>query len=78
MRDNCVDCYFRGMLHYAGDIEAHELGEKGKFYLQLYARAGEPFAYVPFKDLERGRKRYIKYEWMLDQWVYVDLVEEQH
>jgi hypothetical protein len=64
------------MLHYAGDIEAHELGESAKSYLQLYARADDQTVYIPYQDLVKKRKRFIKFEKLNDQWVFVDLVDK--
>lgn len=63
------------MIHYAGDIEAFELGERAKEYIPLYERSGEDVCLVAYKDLVRGRKRYVKFERLNDQWVFVDLVD---
>lgn len=64
------------MLHYYGDQLAMELGEAAKFYVQLYAKEGQPICKVPFKDLERnGKVRYVKFELLAGQWVFVDLTD---
>jgi hypothetical protein len=64
------------MLHYYGDQTAMELGEAAKFYIQLYEKKGVPVCKVPFKDLEmNGKTRYVKFEKMAEQWVFVDLVD---
>jgi len=64
------------MLHFRGDELALELGEAAKFYIQLYEKKGLPICKVPFKDLEKnGKTRYVKFEKLADQWVFVDLVD---
>lgn len=61
------------MLHYAGDITAMALGDKAKFYIHLYEN-GEDICLVPFIDLEKGRKRFVKFEKLASVWCFVDLV----
>lgn len=63
------------MLHYSGDQLALELGEAAKFYIQLYERKGESICKVAFFDIEKGRKRFVKFELLAGQWVFVDLVD---
>ena len=65
------------MLHYTGDITALQLGQRAKEYLWMYGKQGSEFAYVPFMDLEKGRKRFVKFQWLADQWVFVDLVDKE-
>lgn len=55
---------------------ALELGQRAKGYLSIYAKAGAEFAFVPFRDLEKGKKRWVKFQWLAGQWVYVDLVDK--
>lgn len=65
------------MLHYSGDLMALELGKAAREpYIRLYHTPGMPVAFVPFFDLDKGRKRYVKYEWLAGQWVFVDVVDE--
>lgn len=66
------------MLNYFGGQMALELGERAKSYLDIYAKAGAEYAFVPFRDLERGKKRWVKFQRMagVDGWVYVDLVDK--
>lgn len=63
------------MLHYAGDVEAFELGEKGKGQIWMYEKTGQDVCKVPYRDLECGRERFIMYQKLNDQWVFVDLVD---
>lgn len=65
------------MLHYAGDLTAFDLGQKAKEYLWMYAKPGKEFAYVPFMDVEKGKKRFVKFQTLNDQWVFVDLVNKE-
>ena len=64
------------MLHYLGDAMAMELGHAAKRYLQLYAKKGADTAFVPFVDIDKGKKRYVKFMWLNEQWVYVDIVDK--
>lgn len=64
------------MLHYYGDRLAMELGQAAKFYIQFYEKKGQNICKVPFKDLERnGKVRFVKFELLAGQWVFVDLVD---
>jgi len=63
------------MLHYLGDIEAHELGYQAKSYIFMYEKDGQDVCLVPYRDLEKRKKRFVKFEKMLSQWVFVDLVD---
>jgi hypothetical protein len=63
------------MLHYYGDRLAMELGQAAKFYINLYEKKGQPICKVPFIDLETGMKRFVKFEWLAGQWVFVDLTD---
>lgn len=65
------------MLHYEGDITAMELGREGLHYLWCYRKEGSNTAYVPYMDLVRGKKRFIKYGYLLGQWVFLDLVNSE-
>jgi hypothetical protein len=65
------------MLHYYGGQMAMELGEQAKDYLSIYAKAGDEYAFVPFRDLEAGKKRYVKFQYLAGMWVYVDLVDSK-
>ena len=62
------------MLRYYGDITAMDLGEKAKFYIQIYDN-GSDTCLVPFIDLEKNRKRFVKFIQLNNQWVFVDLVD---
>lgn len=64
------------MLHYRGDELAMDLGNAARFYIQLYEKKGENVCKVPFKDLSmNGKVRYVKFEKIVDQWVFTDLVD---
>jgi len=63
------------MLHYAGTIEALELGEAAKGFIFLYAKKGESACDVPFKDLVHNRVRYVQFQLLNDQWLFIDLVD---
>jgi hypothetical protein len=74
------------VLHYSGDKLALELGEVAKDLIQIYGKparlidqTGETVflspthVEVPFYDLQRGRIRHAKFEWLAEQWVFTDL-----
>jgi hypothetical protein len=61
------------MLHYYGDSLALELGYSAMEYLWMYAK--EEIALVPFFDLRENRKRYVKFEKLVGQWVFVDIID---
>lgn len=66
------------MLHYSGDITAMELAEQArKAQLKMYAVPGATVCLVPFMDLQKGKKRYVKFEKMpgVKGWIFVDLVD---
>ncbi|GAA4328518.1 hypothetical protein [Flaviaesturariibacter amylovorans] len=63
------------MIHFWGSLMAMGLGEKARERIWLYERPGQEFCLVPFWDMEKGRKRFVKFQRMLDQWVFVDLVD---
>jgi hypothetical protein len=64
------------MLHYSGDEMALELGAAGKKLIPLYAMKGAEFCLVPFMDVDERRKRFIKYQQVDGQWLFVDLVDQ--
>lgn len=63
------------MLQYFGDITAFELGQMAKDYLMLYAKDGSDAAFVPYYDLKLKKKRFVKFMWLNEQFVYVDLCD---
>jgi len=63
------------MLHYHGDQLALELGEAAKEYIKLYMEVNCEYVFVPFFDLSKNKRRFVKFTWLNDQWVFVDLVE---
>jgi hypothetical protein len=63
------------MLHYYGNILALELGEAAKAGIQWYHKAGQSVCLVPFIDLESGMKRFVKFEFMAGQWMFVDITD---
>jgi hypothetical protein len=65
------------MLHYYGDITGMELAEKARFYIPLYLQPDKSVVLVPFMDLERKRKRYVKFEKAegVSGWIYTDMVD---
>jgi hypothetical protein len=64
------------VLHYYGDITAMALGHQAKLYFSMYEKPGADVVLIPFKDLtKKGRKRYVKFEKMAGQFVFVDLVD---
>jgi hypothetical protein len=63
------------MLHYYGNQLAMELGQAAKFYITLYQKPGEQTVLVPFMDLSKNRKRFVKFELLAGVWCFVDLVD---
>jgi hypothetical protein len=65
------------MLHYYGDKLAMSLGQEAKFYIPLYQKPGEQTVLVPFIDLGKNRKRFVKFEKLagISEWVFVDLID---
>jgi uncharacterized protein YkuJ len=63
------------MLHYYGNKLAMELGQAAKTYIPLYEKKGEEICKVAFFDLEKKRKRFVKFQKLEGQWVFVDLVD---
>jgi hypothetical protein len=60
------------MLHRAGDFEEWQLAEVARKYIPLYLKKGDGVCYVPYIDDPTGEKKFIKYAWLNEQWVYVD------
>lgn len=63
------------MLHYYGSTLAMELGQAAKSYIHLYQVKDEEVCRVAFFDLEKNKKRYVKFELLAGQWCFVDLVD---
>jgi len=60
------------MLHRDGDFEEWQLAEAARYYIPLYARSVTTTVFIPYKDVPSGKICYIKFEWLNEQWVYVD------
>ncbi len=60
------------MLKRSGDFEEWQLADliKQGPYIDLYKR-GE-ICFVPYLDLPTGEKKFVKFVWLNEQWVYVD------
>ncbi len=65
------------MLHYSGDMLALELGREARKQIWLYEKKGATVVHVPFFCLEKQRKRFVKFEKLADQWVFVDIVDKE-
>lgn len=63
------------MLHYLGDQLALELGDAAKKYIPLYSKKGEEICKVAFFDLQKKKKRFVKFQLLMENWVFVDLVD---
>jgi hypothetical protein len=63
------------MLHYYGDKLALELGDAAKRYIELYQKQGEEICKVAFFDLEKNRKRFVKFQLLAGVWCFVDLTD---
>ncbi len=64
------------MLHRGGQMEEWELEAAARGYIFMYAVTGEDVCLVPFKDLDKGRKRFVKFQKLAEQWCFVDLVDK--
>jgi hypothetical protein len=61
------------MLHLLGEFEEWQLAELARRDIPFYVKAGEDVCFVPYIDDLDGRKRkYIKFQLLAGQWVYVD------
>jgi hypothetical protein len=61
------------MLHRDGFFEEWQLTEVARKDIPFYLKnPDDKVVYVPYKDIPSGEKKYIKYTWLNEQWVYVD------
>ncbi len=62
------------MLTRTGDFEEWELAQtiKDGPYIKLYAKPGDNICYVPYLDLPTNTKKFVKFAWLNEQWIYVD------
>jgi hypothetical protein len=60
------------MLHRSGDFEEWQLAEVAKRDIPFYLKKGNTVCYVPYIDDPTGEKKFIKYVWLNEQWIYAD------
>lgn len=65
------------MLTRTGDIHLPELIEAAKPYLKLYGvgKVERQECRVPFKDLDKGKKMYMVFLWLANQWVFTEVTK---
>lgn len=60
------------MLTFQGRFNEWEVAESAKDYIKWYLKAGDQVCYVPYMDGNEGKKKFIKFALLNDQWVYID------
>ncbi len=58
------------MLHRSADFEEWQLADYARQYIPLYKRG--QVCFVPYIDDPTGEKKFVKFVWLNEQWVYVD------
>lgn len=62
-------------LHRRGKIEEEALQRAAREYIGIYKREGDSRVLIPFKDVTAGRVRYVVFEYLAEQWCFVDITD---
>jgi len=65
------------MLHYSGDITGMQLALLARHYIWMYHKPGDEEVRVPFIDLVKRKRRYVKFvkDSNITEWIFIDLVD---
>lgn len=64
------------MLHRDGTFDEWQLAEAARKYIPIYVKDHDTTCLVPYKDLPTGEIKFVQFEYLNQQWVYVDNDQE--
>ncbi|HEY4207989.1 MAG TPA: hypothetical protein VGM31_14295 [Puia sp.] len=63
------------MLTRQGPYDEEALVNAAKHYLPHYGRKEESICEIPYREQETRQVRFIRFMWLAEQWVFVDVVD---
>lgn len=64
------------MLHRRGPMNERALADALRDKIDLYRREDQEEVYINFIDDDLGRERWVKFQLLADQWVFVDITDK--